>query len=193
MAVTALVRHARSTERPRDRLLAIIREKSLLKGEDFKLSSGETSKYFFNMKKTMLDPEGANLIADLILALPELESASAIGGLVMGAVPIVSVVCARSWDTERRLPAFFVRKERKGHGTNSLIEGYLVSKTRVVLVEDVTTTGGSVLKAIEAVRDSGATVDTVVTVVDRMEGAERKLAEHGIKLVALYTRADFEG
>ena len=191
MAVTAL-RQNYSSGNSVDRLREIIRTKSLMRGDSFNLSSGETSDYFFNMKMTMLDPEGANLIAEIILDCPELEGATSIGGLEMGAVPIVSVVSARSFYTTRAIPAFFVRKERKGHGTNLLIDGYLKADTRVVLVDDVTTTGGSVMKAIDAARGAGCTVDTVITVVDRLEGAKNNLRQKGIQLVALYTRADFE-
>jgi orotate phosphoribosyltransferase len=192
MSIAVLARQDSKAECGRDRLREIIRDRSLRRGGEFTLSSGEVSEYFFDMKKTMLDPEGANLIASEMLLLNELSKADAIGGLVMGAVPIVSVVCARSHYTDRPLPAFFVRKERKGHGTQQLIDGHLNRDSRVVLVDDVTTTGGSLLKAVEAARAEGCEVDTVVTVVDRLEGARENLAKNGIKLIALFTRADFE-
>ena len=155
------------------------------------LSSGEKSKYFFDMKATMLDPEGANLIAELILAQPEVAQADAIGGLEMGAVPLVSVVCALSLAT-KPIPAFFVRKKQKEHGTKALIEGNLKDRQRVVLVDDVTTFGNSVFKAIHAVQERRCTVTAVITVVDRMQGAEAKLAKAGIRLIPLFTRRDFE-
>jgi orotate phosphoribosyltransferase len=175
-----------------DRLRDIIREKSLLHGDRFKLSSGQTTDYFFNMKTTMLDPEGSNLIADAILDKLEAEHVDAIGGLVMGAVPIVSVVCAKSFFRDRPVSAFFVRKEVKGHGTDKLIEGHLQSGTRAILVDDVTTTGGSVLRAIKAAREHGCQVEKVITVVDRLEGAMENLRDEGVQLIALYTRIDFE-
>ncbi len=191
MAVTALVSEISPVERASHRLWEIIKEKSLRRGETFKLSSGEESSFFFDMKMTMLDPEGANLIAELILDRPEVAKANAVGGLEMGAVPIVSVVCAKSF-YGKKIPAFFVRKEKKGHGTNQLIDGNLEAGWHVVLVDDVTTTGGSVLKAVRAARDRGCFVDAVVTVVDRMQGARENLASENVNLVALFQRSDFE-
>jgi orotate phosphoribosyltransferase len=174
------------------RLRDIIYRNSLLRGDSFKLSSGQTTNYFFNMKTTMLDPEGANLIADAILEQLASEQVDAIGGMALGAVPIVSVVSAKSLATGRPVPAFFVRKELKGHGTDQRIEGLLKAGTRAILVDDVTTTGASVMKAVTAARDFGCHVDTVITVVDRLEGAEENLRLEGVRLVPLYTRKDFE-
>jgi orotate phosphoribosyltransferase len=193
MAVAALVRDHSLDEHQarRARLWDLINTKSLQRG-DFVLSSGEKSKYFFDMKATMLDPEGANLIAQMILEEPEVAQASAIGGLEMGAVPLVSVVCALSFATNKPIPAFFVRKKQKEHGTKALIEGNLKNGQHVVLVDDVTTFGNSVFKAIDAVRERGCDVNAVITVVDRMQGAEAKLAKEGIRLIPLFTRRDFE-
>jgi len=192
MAATPFAAHAAQQDDSRGRLCELIREKSLLRDGAFKLSSGEESNYFFNMKMTMLDPEGANLIADMILARPEIKGVDAIGGVAMGAVPIVSVVSARSYYTDHKIPAFFVRKEIKGHGTNKLIEGYLKPGTKAMFVEDVTTTGSSAMLAIRAARAAGCHVDHVVTVVDRLEGARENLLREGINLLALFTRVDFE-
>lgn len=185
---TAALAHQEPTAR--DRLREIIAEKSLRKGA-FKLSSGKMSDYFFDMKPTMLDPEGANLIANEMLPLIQSERADAVGGLVLSAVPIVSVVCANSFHTRKPIPAFFVRKEPKGHGTNQLIDGNLQPGWHVVLVDDVTTTGGSVLKAVDAVRLANCRVDRVVTVVDRLEGAADRLRGEGITLTPLFTRDAF--
>ncbi len=173
------------------RLLEIIKEKSLLEGKAFVLSSGKSSSYFFDMKKTMLDPEGANLIAAAILKLLEGEEADAIGGQEIGAVPIVAVVCARSFGTDNPIPAFFVRKKAKGHGTDQLLDGNLTAGMHVVLVDDVTTTGGSAIKSVDAVRGANCTVDKVITVVDREEGAAENLEKYGITLVSIYTSSDF--
>ncbi len=175
----------------RDRLKSIIREKSLLSGE-FTLASGRASGFFFNMKRTMLDPEGAYLLADALLDLMDDIDADHVGGLAMGAIPLVSIVAARSFERGRPVTAFFVRKEAKDHGTMDLIEGALADNARVVLLEDVTTTGGSSLKAAAAVRARGCTVGHVLTIVDREEGARANFARDGIELRALYRRADFE-
>ena len=140
-----------------------------------KLASGRTSTYYFNMKPTMLDAEGSHLIATLILDAIKGLDADLIGGLEMGAVPLASAVAAVSHTGARPINAFFVRKQAKEHGTKSLIEGLpngdSLKGKRVVVVEDVTTTGGSAIKAAEAVRGEGAEVVGVVTVIDRQEGA----------------------
>lgn len=184
---------ARSARHPgpaRERLRALIRERSLLAGE-FTLASGRASGFFFNMKRTMLDPEGAWLLADALLDLMEDIDADHVGGLAMGAIPLVSVVAARSFERGRPLPAFFVRKEAKDHGTMDLVEGLLADNARVVLLEDVTTTGGSSLRAAAAVRARGCTVGHVLAIVDREEGARENFAREGIELRSLYRRADF--
>lgn len=183
----------REHDQKRARLLAIIKEKSLLVSTDkpFRLAAGGTSTYYFEMKATSFDPEGSNLIGDLILEELASEDYDFVGGLVIGAIPIVSAVCLRSRDY-RPLPGFIVRNEAKDRGTKQLIEGNLVSDSKVILLDDVTTTGFSVLKAVDAVRNLGCHVNKVVTVVDRLEGAKENLAEHGIELVALFSRDDFE-
>ncbi|MBB4287265.1 orotate phosphoribosyltransferase [Roseospira goensis] len=182
-----------TTYKPLERLRQIIAEKSLRKGRAFKLSSGKMTDYFFDMKPTMLDPEGASLIASLILdEIEKRGDIAAIGGLVLGAVPIVSVVAAHSNVRPRRVPGFFVRKEPKGHGTNQLIDGNLPIGAKVILVDDVTTTGGSVGKAVDAVREAGCKVEEVFTIVDRLEGAMQSLQERDVRLVPLLTRTDFE-
>ncbi len=179
----------------RDRLIAIVRERSFSTGADMKLASGRTSNFYFNMKPTMLHPEGAHLIATLLLDAIAADRAEVVGGLEMGAVPIASAVTAISHTIGRPLPAFFVRKQIKEHGTQSLVEGFSKGETiagrRVVIVEDVTTTGGSAIKAAEAVRAGGGLVVRVVTVVDRQEGAEEAFAAAGLPFSALLTVADF--
>ncbi len=178
----------------RRRLVEIVTEKSLLSGTEIKLTSGKDSTFYFDMKPTLFDPEAAGLIADLILGALRDEPVDFIGGMEMGAVPIVACVAERSFP-DRPLEGFFVRKQVKAHGTKRLIEGLpegALSGRRVVLVEDVTTTGGSVLKAVEAARGEGAEVATIVTVVDRLEGAEAGLARHDLRLLSLLTTADFE-
>ena len=175
----------------RERLRDLIARESLLTGESFTLASGKSSGYFFDMKKTMFHPEGASLIADLIFeAIKDDKDVAYIGGLEMGAVPVISGVCMRSWP-ERPISGFFVRKQTKDHGTAKLIDGRLEPGKSVILLEDVTTTGGSVMKAVEAARSQGCKVKKIVTIVDRLEGARANLAKEGLELVALFTRDDF--
>jgi orotate phosphoribosyltransferase len=174
------------------RLLEIIKQKSLLLGK-FKLVSGAVSNYYLDMKPTMFDPEGAHLIAELVFDLIKDERAvDAIGGLELGAVPMIAAVCARSWHG-RPVAGFVVRKEIKDHGTERKIDGNFKPGSTVILFDDVTTKGGSVMQVVRAVRERGARVKTVITLVDRLEGAEENLAKEGIALVALYTRDDLLG
>ena len=177
------------------RLIRIIEERSLWRQADFELVSGAASTFYFDMKPTAFDPEGASLIAELILEALAADRVDLIGGLEMGAVPIIACVCQLS-HRARPIAGFFVRKEAKDHGTKRLIEGVprdqeLAGK-HAVLVEDVTTTGGSVLAAVGAARDAGCRVSKVVTVVDRLQGAGDYLRTHGIELVALLSAEDFD-
>ena len=181
----------------RGRLIEIIKTRSFQSGREVKLASGRTSTYYFNMKPTMLDAEGSHLIATLILEAISGLNADLIGGLEMGAVPIASAVAAVSHAGTRPINAFFVRKQAKEHGTRNLIEGLpsgdSLEGKRVVIVEDVTTTGASAIKAAQAVRAEGADVVGVVTVIDRQEGAGEAFAAAGLKLTAILTLADFKG
>jgi orotate phosphoribosyltransferase len=179
----------------RQRLYAIIRERSFRQGEVFRLVSGRTSTIYFNLKPTMLDPDGARLIGAALAERAAGLGADHVGGLAMGAVPLVAAAAAMSAVAGRPVRALFVRKEAKDHGTGSQIEGLAegedLAGRKVVVVEDVTTTGGSAMKAIAALRAAGAGVDHVVTIVDRQEGAEEAFAAEGVTLHALYRKSDF--
>jgi orotate phosphoribosyltransferase len=174
----------------RERLIAIIRQQSLLRDRNFQLAAGGTSNFFFDMKRTMFDPEGAALLTDLLFEAIKAEEVDYIGGLETGAIPIVATLCARSWP-ERPLKGFFVRKESKGHGTDQRIDGLLESGSKVILFEDVTTTGGSALQAVEQARQFGCTILKVVSVVDRLEGAKENFRSAGIEFQSLFTWRDF--
>lgn len=164
----------------RQRFLEILREKSLRIGR-FTLVSGLTSHYYFDSKFTTLDPEGSYLTAWLILDLLKREKikADSIGGLTLGADPIVAAVAAVSHAERERfepMRAFIVRKEAKKHGTQRFIEGYQAEPgTPVVIVDDVCTTGGSTVKAIERAEEAGYKVVAVVCLVDREQGGAEAL------------------
>jgi orotate phosphoribosyltransferase len=179
----------------RRRLIEVVRARSFSSGGEIKLVSGRTSSFYFNMKPTMLDAEGAHLIATLILDALEGSKVDLIGGLEMGAVPLATAVAVASHARGRPLQAFFVRKQAKEHGAKKLVEGLAPSESlagkRVVILEDVTTTGGSAMKAIEAAKAEGAIVDRVVTVVDRLEGAADSFRAAGVPFTAILTAADF--
>ena len=179
----------------RARLIEIIRDRSLQTGEEITLASGAKSSFYFNMKPTMMDAEGAHLIASLVLDnLSDLD-AELIGGLEMGAVPLAASVAAISHAEDRPLRSFFVRKQAKDHGTQSLIEGLAKGETmagkRIVIIEDVTTTGGSSLRAAAVLQAQGAEILRVVTIVDREEGARQAFADAGLDLRPILTVSDF--
>ena len=174
------------------RLRDIIAAKSFSRHGNFKLASGVTSGYYFNMKPTVMDPVGASLVAALILEAVAAEELDCVGGMAIGAVPIVAAVAMESSKTPRPLPGFLVRKEVKERGTEKQVEGNIVAGGRVLIVEDVTTTGGSAMQAIAAARAEGCSVPVVVTVVDRLEGAEKNFADMGIRLISILDRSDFE-
>jgi orotate phosphoribosyltransferase len=180
----------------RARLVEIVKARSFQSGKEVRLASGRTSTYYFNMKPTMLDAEGAHVIATLILDKIAGLDAELIGGLEMGAVPLAAAVAAVSHASGNPVNAFFVRKQAKEHGTKSLIEGLPAGDSlkgkRVVVVEDVTTTGGSAIKAAEVLRTEGAEVVGVVTVIDRLEGASDAFAAAGLTLTPILTLEDFK-
>lgn len=176
-------------------LFDIIRRRAFRQGGQFTLASGRTSTIYFNLKPAMLDAEGARLIGAALAAKAVELGADTVGGLEMGAVPLVASAAAMSAVAGRPLSAVFVRKAAKEHGTRSLVEGLAEGESlqgrRVVVVEDVTTTGGSALKAIEALRQAGATVRDAVTVLDREEGAAEAFAAAGIQLHPLFRKSEF--
>jgi orotate phosphoribosyltransferase len=178
----------------RARLREIIAKRSFGRGE-VTLVSGRKSDFYFNLKPTMLDAEGAALLAQLTLDALAPEELDYIGGLEMGAVPIASAAAAISALSSSPIHAFFVRKHPKEHGAKLLVEGLAKGETlegkRVAVIEDVTTTGGSALKAVEAARDAGAEVALVFTMVDRQEGAAETFAQAGIKFIALFRAEEF--
>jgi orotate phosphoribosyltransferase len=173
----------------RERLRQLIKSESLLMG-DFTLASGQRSNYFLDLKKSMFHPEGAFLISEIMYGMIKDDTdIEHIGGLEMGAVPIVVAVSLRSW-LDRPLKPFFVRKTPKDHGAIKLIDGQFEPGSSVIIFEDVTTTGGSALKAVHAVREQGSIVKKVLTVVDRCEGAAENLAREGLSLVPIFTIGD---
>lgn len=171
------------TNSSRARLLEILRERSLRLGK-FTLTSGQTSHYYFDSKFTTLHPEGAYLTARVLLdeIRERRVAAAAIGGLTLGADPIVSAVAAVSWAERGQYPplaAFIVRKEPKKHGTQRFIEGLQAEPgTEVIIVDDVCTTGGSTLKAIAGAEEAGLKVVAVFCLVDREQGGREALSAY---------------
>jgi orotate phosphoribosyltransferase len=172
------------------RLREIIRAQSLKVGE-FVLSSGRTSTYLFQLRQTTMLPEGAALIGDIIIEYMKRNAIACIGGLEMGAVPIVAAVAAVSHLKHYPVDAFFVRKAQKEHGARERIDGFLRDGAEVLMIDDVATTGGSILKAVEGMEGHGCHVRRALAVVDREEGAAQNLAAQGVELVAIFKRSDF--
>ena len=175
------------------RLLQLLAELSY-ENRQVTLTSGKTSSYYVDGKQTTLHNEGSFLTGSLTLDL--IRSAEtpirAVGGLSMGADPIATAVSLLSWFSGPPVHAFYIRKEPKGHGKNLWIEGNknLNEGDAVAIVEDVVTTGGSLLKAIERAQAYGLQVKQVITLLDRLEGGAEMLAEKGFKLQALFTIND---
>jgi orotate phosphoribosyltransferase len=159
------------------------------------LSSGRESDFYIDTKQASLTAEGHYLIGRLVLAeiRARFPAAQAVGGITMGADPIASAVSLTSFLQPPAMPAFYLRKEPKAHGTAQWIEGKkaLPSNARAVVVEDVVTTGASTLKAVERCRAEGLSVLGVVALVDREEGGRAAVEAAGVELFALFRRSDF--
>jgi orotate phosphoribosyltransferase len=182
------------TATERARLADIVFERSFGRGK-VTLASGKESDFYFDMKPSMLHPEGAALIAKAVLAKVASSGATHVGGLEMGAVPITGALCQHSFQAGAPLYGFFVRKQPKGHGAKKLVEGLrrgetLAGKT-IVIVEDVTTTGESAWKAAQACAEEGATIALVVTIVDRQDGAKEFYAAKGVPFAAIFEASEF--
>jgi orotate phosphoribosyltransferase len=178
----------------RTRLADIIFKRSFGRGE-ITLASGRKSDFYINLTPTMLDAEGAALLAELTLDALANDRIDYVGGLEMGAVPIAGAIAQLSFMKGKPISAIFVRKKPKEHGAKLSVEGLAKGETlagkRVVIVEDVTTTGGSAMKAVEAVRDAGGEVAFVFTMVDREEGATEFFNEQKMPFRALYRAKEF--
>ena len=171
----------------RSELIALLKEESYRKGE-FMLSSGKKSEHYLNCKPVTLQSDALLYISWCILECLE-DDCYAVGGLTLGADPLVAGVAMVSSLDERYIDGLIVRKEPKGHGTGAWIEGPLPPKgSKVTVLEDVITTGGSAIKAAEKLRDAGYIVDRVVAIVDRQEGKEAydALEDAGLEVVSLF-------
>ena len=175
-------------------LFEIIRERSFRHGK-FKLASGRESELYFNLKPTMMSPSGALLSARALLARIWPESPSYVGGLEMGAVPVIAALAAISEAENKPVKTFFVRKQPKGHGTMDMIEGLAPNETlanaKVMVIDDVATSGGSILKAVDAARAIGAQVDAGLVLIDREEGAAEALQAQNVRLLSVFTGREF--
>ena len=173
----------------RQRLIELIRRDALRFGE-FTLASGKQASYYLDCRKVTLDSEGANVIAQGILEAIADDPPEAVGGMALGADPITAAVITCAWQQSLPLKGFLVRKEPKGHGLGQQVEGPVEAGQRVLMVEDVITTGGSSLRAIEAARQFGLEVDRLIAVVDRGETSAATFAEVGVACSSLLHVSD---
>lgn len=174
----------------KQQLMDLVRAKALKFGQ-FTLASGKQASYYLDGKQITLDATGARLIAEGILDLLGDPLPQAVGGMAIGADPITAAVITMAGVRGLELKGFLVRKEAKGHGTQRFVEGPVAAGDRVVIVEDVVTTGGSSLQAIDRVEAVGLKVERVIAIIDRMEGGAAAFAARGIPLASLLTIRDF--
>ncbi|HEX4448512.1 MAG TPA: orotate phosphoribosyltransferase [Polyangiaceae bacterium] len=177
----------------RERLFELLRTRAFERRR-VTLASGRESDFFIDCKQAVLSAEGHALVGEVMLAaLAGLPGCDAVAGVELGGCPLASAVALTSYQRGAPLDAVYVRKDAKDHGSKRLLEGNgrLAAGAKVVLLEDVVTTGGSTLKAAAKLRDAGYAVIGVVALVDRLEGGREAIEASGVPLVALYTRADF--
>lgn len=174
----------------RRELAMLLMAKSYLE-KDVVLTSGKRSNYYFDCKQTALHPEGAFLIGSLFFQMLRAEPIHGVAGMTLGADPLVTATSLIARNEGVTWPAMIVRKESKGHGTDSYLEGLsnFQPGDRVAVLEDVATTGGSALKACRRLADAGYVVHRVCCILDREEGAAEALDQAGLHFTALYTRS----
>ncbi|MCE2791695.1 MAG: orotate phosphoribosyltransferase [Planctomycetota bacterium] len=169
-----------------DRLKELILQKAVKFG-NFQLASGKTAKFYLDLRRVTLDGETANVIAHGVLGVLErIGIPDLVGGMAIGADPITASTITVAWQCGIPLRGFIVRKEAKTHGMGQMVEGPFEHDDRAVILEDVVTTGGSSLKAIEAARAAGLRIDHCICIVDRQQGGEEAMAKIGVKLHSLF-------
>ncbi len=175
----------------KDKLFNLLSQEALKRGE-FVLSSGRVSNYYLDGRVITLNPQGAYLVASIILDMLKDEVLDAVGGPTLGADPIVGALAALSYIQGRPIKTFIVRKQAKEHGTAQQVEGPALKKgSRVILVDDVATSGKAILEAKQALDKIEVTVIKAIVIVDRNQGAIDNLAKAGIKLESIFKIAEF--
>jgi orotate phosphoribosyltransferase len=173
------------------KLFDLLNQEALKRGK-FILSSGLESNYYLDGRVITLSPQGAYLVASIILEMIKDQALDAVGGPTLGADPIVGAVAALSYLAARPIKTFIVRKQAKGHGTQQQVEGPALKKgDRVVLVDDVATSGKAILEAKQALDKIGIIAQKAIVIVDRNQGAVENLDREGLKLESIFKIADF--
>ena len=174
----------------REKLIALVREKALQFG-DFTLASGKKASFYLDCRKLTLDSQGINQVAAGMLSLLKDDMPDAVGGMAIGADPITAGIITIAGQQKTPLKGFIVRKEEKQHGAGRMVEGPVEPGDSAVIVEDVVTTGGSSLKAIQHAEAFGLKIKGVVAIIDRLEGGSQAFADAGYELRTLLTIRDF--
>jgi len=179
-------------EEMKERLIGIILERSFKYSDNppFTLVSGRKSNYYYNCKPTTLDPEGMNLIGELVFAMLADSEVTAAGGLTLGADPIANALSVISFQKGRPIKSFIVRKDVKDHGMKFGIEGNILAGEKVAILDDVITTGGSTIAAIERAEKAGLVIDRVIALIDREEGGRENIMAHVKRVDAVLTRTE---
>jgi orotate phosphoribosyltransferase len=188
--MTTAVPGEKITMYDKDALIELVRAQALQFG-DFTLASGNKATYYLDCRKVTLDARGARLVGEGMLDLLAEEMPPLVGGMAIGADPITASILALAGTRDLSLRGVIVRKESKQHGTGKYVEGPFEPGEKLVIVEDVVTTGGSSLLAIERCEAVGLKVERVLAIVDRMEGGREAFAERGYELTTLLTIEDF--
>ena len=179
-------------DKMKERLGEIILARSFKYSENppFTLASGRKSNFYFNCKPTTLDPEGMNLIGAIIFDLLKDTDITSAGGLTLGADPIANALAVISYQKGKPIKSFIVRKDIKDHGTKNAIEGNVGPGEKVAIIDDVITTGGSTIIAIEQARKARLIVEMVVTLIDREEGGRENILRHVDNIKSILTRTE---
>lgn len=172
-------------------LISLIHQHALKLGQ-FTLASGKTANFYLDCRKLTLTGEGANVIAAGMLDLIKDDLPDAVGGMAIGADPITAAIVTCAWQQNLNLRGFIVRKQPKEHGTGQQVEGPVVAGDQAVIVEDVVTTGGSSVRAIEYAREFGLKIEKVLAVVDREAGAAENFAKIGVQLHSLISLSELD-
>lgn len=174
----------------KEQLKKILLKKSVLTGREFKLASGKTSNFYVDARITTLDPEGAYLCGKIFLDMLKDFPIDAVGGYSIGADPIVTSIAVLSFLDGKPIPAFIIRKEEKTHGTGKVIEGNFPPGGKVVIFDDVVTSGGSILKGAKQVETNQGKVEAVMAVIDRQEGGREEIEAAGYRFFSIFTKED---
>ena len=179
-------------EEMKERLIEIVLERSFKYSDNppFTLVSGLKSNYYFNCKPTTLDPEGMNLIGEIVFTMLADSGVTAAGGLTLGADPIANALSVISFQRGRPIKSFIVRKDVKDHGVINAVEGNVRPGEQVAIIDDVITTGGSTITAIERARERGLVVERVIVFIDREEGGKENILVHAPRVHAVLTRTE---